>query len=276
MATAVQAITAGIDGSNGSFHAVSWAAAEASRRHARLHLVVVDDDPQRAGHAEDVMRYALEQCRAREPEVVVTDEVVSGHPVEQLLQHSRSAHMLVLGSRGLGGFAGALLGSVSAAVATHSSCPVVVVHDEEVNPSGPVVVGLDNSPASDAALRFAVESAAQRHCEVLAVQAWHEEELLAVPLPPSERDQVRQRIEHTLADQVARVSETWPAIPVRRSAPRGHPVAVLTDAARDAQLLVVGHRGRGGFSGLFLGSVAAGVLHHARCPVVVVRTVEGT
>lgn len=266
-----QTVVVGVDGSEHSFRAASWAATEAGRRRAPLHVVIVNDDPARSDYVAKAVREAAERCRTQSPELEVTDEVVTGRPIEELVRRSHGAQMIVLGSRGNGGFTDAMLGSVSTAVATHGACPVVVVRGDISTAGGPVVVGLDDSPGGHAALGFAFGAAAARRSELLALQAWHEEGLLAVPLPPADREEIQGQIERSLVEQVAGWSDTYPDIAVRTVAQHGHPVAALADAARGAQLLVVGHRGRGGFSGLFLGSVASGVLHHSPCPVVVIR-----
>jgi nucleotide-binding universal stress UspA family protein len=264
-----QAVIAGVDGSAQSYEAARWAAAEAHRRHAPLRLVIVNDDPARTEYAEKAVRGAAEDCRAQTPELEVTEEVVTGHPIDELLRRCQRAQLMVVGSRGRGGFTDALLGSVSTAVATHGRCPVAVLRGY-AGSTGPVVVGVEDSPGSQAAVEFGVATAAQRGTELVAVQVWQEEGLLAPPLPPEDRDQVQQQVERSLAQQITKWSAHYPDVRIRSVVCRGHPVAALTDAARDAQLLVVGHRGRGGFAGLFLGSVASGVLHHARCPVTVV------
>lgn len=272
MTTPQHAFVVAVDGSDPAQDAASWAATEAVRRHAPVRLVIVNDDPAREDYAEKALRETGERCRRQAPSLEVTEELVIGHPIEELLRRSTDAQLMVLGSRGHGGFADALLGSVSSAVATHAACPVVVVGGDLPAASGPVVVGLDNSAGSRTALGFAVHAAANRGTELVALQAWHEEGLLAAPLPVADREQLQQRIERSLAEQFAGWSAEYPDLGIRRVVQHGHPVAALTDASRDAQLLVVGHRGRGGFAGLLLGSVAAGVLHHARCPVAVVRS----
>ncbi|GAA2797953.1 universal stress protein [Saccharopolyspora taberi] len=264
-------VAAGVDGSEGSGRAALWAAAEAARRGAGLRLVIVNDDPVRADHAEQAVHEIATKCRAHAPDVEVTAEVVTGRPVEELLRLSGAAQLVVLGARGRGGFTQALLGGVSTGVATQASCPVVVVRRDVPETAGPVVVGVDDSACSREALRFAYAAAARLGADLVALEAWHEEGLLAVPLAPPDRDRVQHEVEQSLAKQTAPLRERYPAVRTREVVQRGHAVSALTDAARDARLLVVGHRGSGGFDSLFLGSVAAGVLHHAPCPVAVVR-----
>ncbi|WP_010696743.1 universal stress protein [Saccharopolyspora spinosa] len=264
----------GVDGSEDSVRAAAWAVAEVGHRSAPLRLVIVNDDPARADYAEKAVQKAAAKCRAQAPHLNIDAEAVSGHPVEELLRRSAEAQLVVLGKRGQGGFTDALLGGVSSAVATHASCPVVVVRKGVPTTVGPVVAGVDGSESSLAALRFAFEEAAGRAAELVVMQVWREEGLLAVPLPPFDRAKVQREIERALAEQTAFLREEFPKVRTREVAQRGHPVSALADAGRDAQLLVVGHRGRGGFDGLYLGSVAAGVLHHAPCPVAVVRSAE--
>jgi nucleotide-binding universal stress UspA family protein len=274
MAVARKPVVVGVDGSERSLMAASWGAAEASRRQLPVHLVLVNDDPARADYAENAVHNAGQRCRKAAPEVDVTEDVAPGHPVEDLVRRSRSAEMIVVGSRGHGQFADALLGSVSTSVATHSACPVVVIRGAAPT-TGPVVVGVDNSPGSRAALQFAFEAAALRGTELMAVQAWEDitaEYPFATALPWPGRAETQQRAECALAEQLAGWSEKYPEVLVRRVAQRDHPVAALTDLARHGQLLVVGHRGRGGFGKLLLGSVASGVLHHSPCPTAIVRT----
>jgi nucleotide-binding universal stress UspA family protein len=269
MAASALPVVAGVDGSQYAVTAAQWAAAEAGRRRVPLRLVAINDDPARAEYVDKALQDATELCRAR-TESEVTAEVIHGHPIEELLRCGEHARLVVLGNRGQGRFAGALLGSVSGTVATQAACPVVVIRGTPAT-TGPVVVGVDGSPASLQALRCGFEAAALRGTEVVAVQAWHEEGLLSVPLVPEDREKVQREIAQSLTEQVAGCREKYPSVAARTIAQHGHPVVTLKDAARDAQLLVVGHRGRGGFDGLFLGSVAAGVLHHALCPVMVIR-----
>jgi nucleotide-binding universal stress UspA family protein len=276
MAASDKPIVVGVDGSEDSVRAALWGVVEADRSGAPLLLVIVNDDPTRADYAEEAAHKTAAKCHAQAPHVDIETEIVPGHPVEELLRRSANAQLVVLGARGHGGFTDALLGGVSSAVATHGSCPVVVVRKGVPTIVGPVVVGVDGSECALAALRFAFETAARHGAELVVMQVWHEEGLLAVPLTPVDRDRVQREIECSLTEQMADLREEFPTVHTREVAQRGHPVAALTDAGRDAQLLVVGHRGRGGFDGLFLGSVAAGVLHHAHCPVAVVRSTEAS
>ncbi|WP_253775195.1 universal stress protein [Goodfellowiella coeruleoviolacea] len=266
-------VVVGVDGSAPAVAAALWAAAEAELRQAPLVVLVVNDDPEREDHATSAAHEAADQCRQRSPGVDVVEEVVHGHVVEELLARSARSQLVVLGSRGRGGFASMLLGSVSTSVASHAHCPVVVVRGGG-KATGPVVVGVDDSPASDAALEFAFGMAAEHRASLVAVQAWQEAAfgftfIDTTPLP--DWDVVGQRIATHLAEKLAAWHQQYPAVHTLVLDRRSHPVVALTDVAQAARLLVVGHRGRGGFAGMLLGSVAHGVLHHAACPVAVVR-----
>lgn len=141
---------------------------------------------------------------------------------------------------------------------------------EPATAAGSVVVGVDGSDASKAALRWAVEQARLTGSSVDAVIAWHEMGTYAWPVPASDLDfegTARAVVDQTLAD----VLGDEPPVPVRGHVVQGHPARVLIDAARDARLLVVGNRGHAGFTEALLGSVGQYCVHHAGCPVVVVR-----
>ncbi|MFD0487463.1 universal stress protein [Saccharopolyspora spinosporotrichia] len=193
-----------------------------------------------------------------------------GNPAEELVSASGDAQLTVVGPRRRSSLSAVLLGSVSTKVATHAHGPVVVVRGRPT--AGPVVVGLDNSPQSRLALGFALDAAHRYGTGLVAVRVWPDVGYApSVPTLNFEAIALREEAQRELSDGLHGRTEQYPDVAVRRSTPRGHPVAELVDVARDARLLVVGHRGRGGFAGLMLGSVAAGVLHHASCPVAVLR-----
>lgn len=270
MATPNHSVTVAVDGSEGSARAVHWASAEAGRRRVALQLVLVNDDPARAAQTQGVAQEIADQCRTRTPGVEVTAEAVAGHPVAELLRRSETTQLLVLGARGHDAFTDTLLGGVSSNVAVHARCPVVVVRHDAPD-TGPVVVGSDDSQCGQQAVRFALDAASRLDAELVVLRAWHEEGLLALPLTPPDRERVQQEVERSLTAQMKPSRDEHPELSIREVVHRGHPVAALVDAAHGAQLVVVGHRGGGGFEGLFLGSVASGLLHHAPCPVVVVH-----
>lgn len=270
----MQSVVVGVDGSAQSGRAAAWATAEAQRRRTQLHLVLINDDPTRTERSEKAVAALATRCRESAPQLDVREDVVPGHPIEELNRRSEHAQLLVVGSRGHGGFVDALIGSVSAAVAMRASCPVVVVRGDGKADSGPVVVGVDNSRGSETALNFAFDAANQRGTDLVAVQALPDAYFVPGPFPHPDRDELQQQADLHLAEQLAGWAERYPDVSTSKAATNLHPVIALCDAAQDAQLLVVGHRGRGGFAAMLLGSVAHGLLHHAPCPVAVVRTRE--
>ena len=268
------AVVAGVDGSEQSVRAARWAAGEAAMRRLPLHLLLVNDDPMRTDYCDTALADAVRQCLEVAPGLEVTTEITFGHPVEELVHVSGRAPLVVIGSRGHGGFLDAMLGSVGAAVASHGGCPVIVTRG--TSGSGPVVVGVDNSRGSRTALEFAFDEASRRQTGLVAVQALPDAYFHPGPFPHPDREELRAAADRHLAEQLTGWSEKYPDVEVRKIATNEHPVAALGEAAQGAQLLVVGHRGRGGFTGMLLGSVATGVLHHAPCPVAVVRTDRGS
>ncbi|HET9518436.1 MAG TPA: universal stress protein, partial [Actinoplanes sp.] len=206
-------------------------------------------------------------------DVTVSTAVVDGAAVAVLLQQCRDAHLLVVGDRGLGGITGLLLGSVAVQTVTHADCPVLVVRGHR-HADGPVVVGVDGSQTSAAALRFAAAEAEARGSELVAVHSWTGPvstgpgdmlPLVYDPLTVAGDEQV------LLAEAVAAVAGDHPDVVIRQEVVRGPSRKVLVEKSHQAQLLVVGARGRGGFAGLILGSVSQHLMYHADCPTAVVR-----
>jgi nucleotide-binding universal stress UspA family protein len=286
---AVRPVVAGIDGSDHSLVALRWAAEEARRRSAPL-WVVHAFDLLRAEvfgledrayvvaerhAAEKILDAAVRQARALAGDVEVRPLLETGTAPAVLLEQSAKADLVVLGSRGRGEFAGLLLGSTSLHVATHASGPVVVVRralDETTGPSaGRVVVGTDGSPHSERALRFAFEHAQERGVGVTAVRALLPPTVYISTLPLPEWRQLKSSEQAALAESVAPWREKYPGVDVVTQSVVGEPAKVLIDESAGAELLVVGSHGRGGFAGLLLGSVSHAALHHAHCPVAVVR-----
>jgi nucleotide-binding universal stress UspA family protein len=192
--------------------------------------------------------------------------LLSGPPAKVLCEVSGSADMVVLGSRGRGGLAGLLLGSVSSQVAAHGHGVMVVVRGHWRPVPGyvprPVVVGADGSGASQPAVVFAFAEAALRDVPLLAVCALSD--------TPSIRGGARL-LEADFEETLVKCEGEYPEVVVRRQVAQGAPRGALLDAASGAQLLVLGARGRGGLHGMMLGSVSLALLHHAPCPVAVVH-----
>jgi len=279
----------GVDGSEPSLRAVDWAADEAALRGVPLRLVyaslweryegtsIAEDlaKPDEQVMAEDIVDNAARRARRRHPELDVSVEVLAEEPEYALVRESRSASVLVTGTRGRSGLAEALLGSVSLVVAGHAQCPMIVVrgnHDNQARTGthGRVVVGVGEKPAGSAAVRFAFDEARRRGVPVEAVRAWRwpAHETTDHPLMSGEparlhEQQAVEALEAALQDAPADVD-------ARRRTVEGPTRRVLVDASREADLLVVGAKRRPGHYGLQLGRVAHGVLHHSACPVVIV------
>lgn len=283
-----QPIVVGVDGSPQGLTAVETAAREAAVR-ARPLLVVhgfiwpymrVPLGPSPLGpptgglrnQAEQIVAEAVEHARAMGLGIDVDGEVVTGSAAQVLIARSADASMIVVGDRGLGAFAGLLVGSVAVHVAAHAACPVMVVRGRP-EPSGPVLLASDGSPAGAPAVGFAFQEAALRGAPLVALRVWHD----ATPagredIRPSvtDLDEVQSTEERQLAEALAGWRDKFPEIDVEQRVVQGRIRRTIVKATDDAQLVVVGSRGSGGFTGLLLGSVSQAVLHHAACPVVVV------
>jgi len=274
MTGTVNGIVAGYDGSPASEEALDWAAREA-RAHGVVLMVchvwerAVPSDAAAdlaEKYGECVIARGVQHAQAAMGAGDVRPLLVRGSPADVLCDMSASADMVVLGHRGRGGLAGLLLGSVSSQVAAHARGAVVVVrgHWRPVPGHVPcaVVVGADESGASQPAVAFAFAEAALRDAPLLAVCALADTPttLGGARLLEADFDQV-----------LAKCEADYPTVVVRRQVVQGAPRGALLDAAAGAQLLVVGARGRGGLRGMMLGSVSLAALHHSPCPVVVVH-----
>ncbi len=280
---AVRPVVVGVDGSASAYRAVEWAAGEAHRRGVGLRLVrafswTTADHPtgwvaRYRDQMLDVSRRQVAQAvrvaADARPDVEAESQVEIGAPIEVLSSEARRAQLLVLGDRGLGEVTGLVLGSVAVSLAARGACPVVVVRGERAGADGPVVVGVDGSPVSEAALAFAFDAAAARGVDLVAVHAWSptaiDEELASLVEWDASAESA------VLAERLAGWGQKYPQVAVRRTVVRDGAVRALVTASAGAQLVVVGSRGRGNAAGLLLGSVSHGVLHGAHCPVAVVR-----
>ncbi len=282
-------VVVGADGSACSLSAVRAAASEAVERGRSLRIVhafiwpslgvavgPAVNGPSDMGVrdvAERVLAEAVIEAEKAAPGVHATTALVDGAAAPVLLGESRNAVLLVIGDRGLGGFGSLMLGSVALQTTAHAACPVVVVRGPE-RATGPVVVGVDGSAGSESAVGFAIEEAAQRKTGLIAVHAWgafdsgSQNDVLPLVY---DRDALEGEERRVLSESVAGWAQQYPEVTVRQELVRGRPAAALIERSQNAQLVVTGARGRGGFAGLLLGSVSQTVLHHAGCPVALVR-----
>lgn len=284
-------IVVGIDGSDSALEAARWAADEAARKRASLRLVSVVHVPVAGSYVGDVglgfdmtedlraeSQRMLEQARSalveQQPELNVATTVLVGPAIPSLVEESSVAGLMVVGSRGLGGFRGMLVGSTAVALASRGRCPVAVIRGSGGR-SGPVVVGVDGSATSDAAVELAFEEASVRGAELVAVHTWLEQGSDAARTAAVESaiggDAASTRGMRALAERLAGWAEKYPDVTVVRRVVSGRPIVNLLAAAADAQLLLVGSRGRGAFAGVVLGSTSQALVYHAPCPLIVVR-----
>ena len=283
-------VVVGVDGSQAGLDAVRWAADEARNAQCPLSLVHTVEwplvgFPVPAGLRADWTEQMLEQGRQwlqdaqktaefAAPGVQTQVHLFTGDPRTALLAEAQHAREVVVGSRGLNGFARMLLGSTSAAVAQHASCPVVVVVRGQADTAGPIVVGLDGSAASEQALEYAFQAAARAGATLAAVHAWDDLGALHSPIAPAEAvpvEKIEAAAYRMLAEQLASWQEKYPHVVVERQVVHEPPAAALIELGRQARMIVVGSRGRGGFARLLLGSVSQAVVRYASCPVVVCR-----
>jgi nucleotide-binding universal stress UspA family protein len=284
-------VLVGVDGSVSAQAALAWAAAEASFRHCPLRIVhtftwpMIGDpfglnlaEPMNDGlraSAGWILGEAENQARHAAPDIKVTAALFAAAAAPTLLSQAQDAQLVVVGSRGLGGFRGLLVGSVSSTVAAHAPCPVIVVHPHRngtafpTSPAGRIVVGVDGSDVSAGAIRFAFHEAARRRVGVTAVHAampTRQHPCLQVP-----EDIVEQVDRQLFAEAMDSTRILLRGTDVKTKLVHSHPAQALLDEADGAELIVVGSHGRGGFAGMLLGSVSQAVLHHAACPVAVVH-----
>lgn len=276
----INGVVVGYDGSKKGVRALDWAAEEARARGIPLTVVhawtvyvggpVAGPVLDLQALGQETLDEGVEHVRRAAPDVSVRGVLARGPAAAQLIDAGRDADLIVLGPRGLGGFAGLVLGSVSAQVAAHAARPVVIVRGDLGTAPGRVVVGVDGSAASRSALELAFAEADARGHSVHAVTAW--ESVPVKDLPPlADEDGLREAAEAHLARLMIPMRERHPEVDVRAEVVTGPPRQVLLTASADARLLVVGSRGLGGFRGLLLGSVSQALVEHASCPVAVVR-----
>ncbi|MFY9933814.1 MAG: universal stress protein [Streptosporangiaceae bacterium] len=278
MTGVIDGILAGYDGSPGSAQAVRWAAREARARGTTLDVCVAwtpdhIGPPTEAAicelarqHGKEILSRGLPYAESALAPGQVRPVLASGSAARVLCERSRTAEMVVVGARGHSELRGLRIGSVARQVAGFACGRVVVVRGpwRPANQSpGPIVAGVDGSPSSLAALRFAFEEAGLRAVPLVAVCA-----LADAPGRLGESDLIAGEFGRAMD----RLEQDHPEITIARHVVAGSPRAAMLAMAADAQLLVVGGRGRGGFRGMRLGSLAQAVLDHTPCPVGVVHS----
>ncbi|GLY08723.1 universal stress protein [Actinoplanes sp. NBRC 101535] len=278
-------IVVAADGTEPGRAAVLWAAAEAHRTNLPLTVVhVLDWDWSTSRYdfggnrfetarrlAEGVAAAAAREAREAVPDITVDTDVLVGNAAAQIIIASEHAELLVLGHRGAGGFAGLRLGSVSQRVAVHAHSPVVVVRGRTGEPTGPIVVGVDDSPHADHVLETAFAVAHQHGTGLVAIRSY-----LPVRLGHPSTADVRapdqdeaERAE--VIEQLAPWRTKYTDVPVEVLISHDSAAAVLTGVSHGAQLVIVGSRGHGVITGTLLGSTGLQLLHHADCPILIVR-----
>ncbi|GIF16367.1 universal stress protein [Actinoplanes teichomyceticus] len=282
------AIVVGTDGTGSGTAAVRWAAREADRRGLPLlvlHVLEWDWAVSRydfsgeaftaaRDHARTVIMEAARVAGEAAPDVAIELRVPVGRPAPQLLDASAGAAQLVVGDRGRGGFTGLLLGSVSRRMAAHAHCPVVVVRGRADPGRGPVAAGVDDSDSADDVLGAAFAAADARDADLVVVRSYvpamaaHLGNIPPTGMATPDQDVVER-------DRLARQLEPWqgkyPHVPVQTLVSHESAAAMLAEVSHGTQLIVVGSHGHGVLTGTLLGSTGTQLLHHADCPVLIVR-----
>jgi nucleotide-binding universal stress UspA family protein len=286
---AAKAIIAATDGSQESLRAVEWAARETLLRHEALRIVSVPMLPPRMSPdptglettggilhegAQRALASATERVAQIEPGLAVTTEVLPGAPAQTLLKAAGDASLIVVGSRGSGGFTAMVLGSVSRYLATRAPCPVVVAREETMAVHHEIVVGVHDPDQSAAALRFAFEEASLRNARLMAVYAW----AWSLPstgavgtLTPQERavmstSDIRAYATTRLESVLGKWQDNYPAVQASWEIVHAHPARALIGASARADLVVLGRHA----AGSSVGSITHPVVGHARGPVAIV------
>ncbi|HTM86243.1 MAG TPA: universal stress protein [Mycobacterium sp.] len=296
MPVSERGIVVGFDGSGSAQAALRWATGTAMLHKVPLTVVCViavpDIEAQAVAWEVDAnpvsLRQPYEQHARRiiaaaldivdvtvgagdRPEV--NTETIWAQPAPTLVELSKDARLVVVGSRGQSALRRVLIGSVSAGLVQHARCPVAVIHGEDAVPADsaqlPVLVGIDGSPASELATEVAFGEAAVRGVDLVALHAWHDADLVGID--GQEWTDLVTRGEEVLAERLAGFQEYYPDVTVQRRVVWGQPAQHLLEESTSAQLVVVGSHGRGGFTGMLLGSVSRAVVHGSETPVIVAR-----
>ncbi|MEU7766616.1 universal stress protein [Nocardia sp. NPDC049190] len=286
-------VVVGVDGSEGSDLAVRWTAEVAAQRGRSLRIVhgldiaalqsvlgfydVMDTSAIEIAHhrGTEIVDDSARLARDVVSELDIATEVSDDSPARVLIHHSKTAHFVVLGATGTAGTF-AHLGSTLLAVASHGHGSIVVVRDtgteQHIRRDGPVVVGIDGSAVSEVAIAAAFAEAADRRAELVALHAWSDwdfGEFAGKPTPGFDTTELEKAEYAILAERLAGWQEKYPDVHVARKVHVAGPTGLLMQWSKSAQLIVVGSRGRGGFTGLLLGSTSNFLVQHAHCPVLV-------
>ncbi len=295
-------IVVGYDGSASAGTALDWATGQAERYDLPLTVIsVVDYVGMLPGvngppswlavlqkEADEIASKGEQRARKHADSIDISTEACVGQVAGLLISASRSADRLVVGTRGHGGLAGTLLGSVGLALSAHAHCPVVVVRGDPTSPGPdrPVLVGIDDSAGARSALHYAADRAAEAHARLIVAttyrpvpaQVWAESGYYLDLAGSAKFDKLaRESASNVTAAGVRSAKERHPDLDAQELVTTGSPAQELVRAAADGcGLLVVGTRGHGGFAGLLLGSVSHGVIHSAPCPVAILPTENRT
>lgn len=284
-------IVVGLDGSVASNRALAWAVAEATRRQRPLHLLCARETYIGAAHLDSsvawtdpsldaldssltVVEEAREYVKTVSPDLHVAFSRPWGRPAQHLVVASRVAEIVVVGSRGHSRLASVVLGTVSLQTAAHARCPVIVVREgQPEHPAGSlkIAVGVDGSSDAREAVRFAMRTAGPGGDVELVLAWWLEVVDGVVVTTPGTRywEEIEARHRVTIQNALGALPQEYPQVNIEVTVSRGRTEDVLLKAVQDADLLVVGSRGRGGFAGLLLGSVSQHMLTIAPCPVAI-------
>lgn len=293
-------IIVGIDGSEQSYGALKWAVGEAKRRgNLPVRLVTAYSLPTFTGSYSDAysmideealregVAQILDEAHARvgETDVELRATVDTGDATGILLELSKRAELMVVGSRSNGGLLGRLLGTVSTSLPAHAHCPTVAVpasygKEIENNPAvletpGPIIVGSDGSDQARVAILKAADEANLRGEKLILVNALapYTGALNWVPAAV-DFEAMYKEIANLQREAALWLREIYPELEIEFKLIDGSPVHVLLEAAESADLIVVGTRGRGGVAGMLLGSTSQGVLHNTKIPVMIVPEIE--
>ncbi|WP_198347681.1 universal stress protein [Nocardia terrae] len=276
-----EAVVVAVDESAGS--AVAWAAHTAALHRAPLHLlrilevtpdqglglgttITTEDYSRFEEHGNWLLETAAAEAAKSDPGLTITTELATGAVIPALLERTHEARMLVGGARGGGALRRALLGSVSSVLARRSHCPFVVVRDGVPLPpdlaTRPILVGVDGTKISEPAIAAALDEASARGVDVIALHAEGS----------SDDPEMDALDDYVLAESLAGWQERYPNVRIDRETTHDRPERSLLELSTATQLLVVGTRGRGGFTSKVFGSTSQSLLLSVQTPIMIAPT----